>query len=380
MKPSIHTGLEQLLRDPTPVLGGRRIGLATHAAAVLPNLMDAYTALREVGLNVTTLFSPEHGLDGSAAPGDSIAHGMHDSGIPVFSLYGDTVRPNSAMLSEIDVLVFDMQDVGARYYTYVSTLRELMLTCAEASLPLIILDRPNPLGGNLIEGPVLEPGFESFVGAAAVPVRHGMTLGELALLVRERLCPELDLTIIVMQSWRRSMVFDQTRLPWVAPSPNMAHLDAVALYPGTCLLEGVNLSCGRGTPLPFEICGAPWLDGERLATQINSLELAGVRARPLRFTPCADHYAGERCSGIQLHVTDIHRLRPVALGMHLLSALQAQHPACLSWEASHFDRLIGNAHVRQALMAGEPAEVIMAPWNQHCAQFRRERRQFLRYQ
>ncbi len=377
--PIIHTGLEQLMRDPAALLGGRRVGLATHAAAVLPNLGSANTTLLAAGLRLTALFSPEHGLDGSAAPGATIAHAQDTSGIPIFSLYGDTLRPSLAMLEHIDVLVFDMQDVGARYYTYLSTLRELMLACTEAGLPLIVLDRPNPLGGNLIEGPTLEAGYESFVGAAQIPVRHAMTLGELALLLQAQLCPQLELGIVPMQAWRRSMSFARTGLPWVAPSPNMAHLDAVALYPGTCLLEGVNVSCGRGTALPFEVCGAPWLDGQGLAKRINALELPGVGARAQCFRPSTDRYAGQSCSGVQLHISNAQKLRPVGLGLHVLAALQTQHPDQLTWEAQHFDRLIGNQYVRQALSAGEKAENIMSTWKQCCARFRRERQPFLRY-
>lgn len=377
--PSIHTGMQQLLRDPAAMLGQRRVGIATHAAAVLPNLSSTYMALLEVGIRITALFSPEHGLDGSAAPGATIAHSQDSNGIPIFSLYGNTMRPDPAMLEHIDVLLFDMQDVGTRYYTYLSTLRELMLACSAAGLPLIVLDRPNPLGGRLLEGPTLEPGFESFVGAAQLPVRHGMTLAELALLLKAQLCPSLALSSVPMHAWRRTMLFAQTGLPWVAPSPNMAHLDAVALYPGTCLLEGVNVSCGRGTPLPFEICGAPWLDGPALARRINACELPGVTARALRFTPSADRYANQSCSGIQLHISNAHTLRPVALGMHILAALQSQHPDMLTWEAQHVDRLIGNGHVRQALTAGEDANVIMSSWKRSCAAFQRKRQPFLQY-
>jgi uncharacterized protein YbbC (DUF1343 family) len=250
---------------------------------------------------------------------------------------------------------------------------------ARAGKPVIVLDRPNPINGVILEGPEIEEEFLSFVGIIPVPVRHGLTLGEMARYMNAQHGLGADLTVIAMQGWRRGLWFDQTGLPWPPTSPGMPHFETTILYPGTCLLEGTNLSVGRGTALPFEICGAPWVDGHALAEALNRLELNGARFRPTQFTPAADRFAGEVCNGVQVHVTDRRRLRPVTLGLHLVAVLRSLYPGHFSWAAAHFDLLLGSAQVRQALEEKAPVEEIMQPWKATLAQFGSQRLDCLLY-
>lgn len=376
----IHTGLDILLAERLHLVRGRRVGLVTHPAAVRPDLAHAADALRAAGVQIAALFGPEHGLDGAAAEGAPVAHGNTRGGVPAYSLYGDAVEPTPAMLAGLDLLLFDMQDVGARYYTYLSTLFYVLRAAGRAGLPVAVLDRPNPIGGVAVEGPLVAPGHESFVGIAPLPVRHGLTLGEAARWLDATFAPGVDLMVVAMAGWRRAMWFEDTGRAWVSTSPAMAHLAAVALYPGTCLLEGTNLSVGRGTALPFEVCGAPWLDGRALAADLNGRGLPGVRARPLRFTPAGGRFAGQACGGVQLHITDRDALRPVALGLELVAAVRAAGSGSFAWEAAHFDRLIGTGAVRAALEGGAAAAEISAAWQGDTARFAAERRAYLLYE
>ncbi len=384
----IETGLARLLREHLNLIQGRRVGLATHAAAVMPDLTHIIDALRAAGVQLMALYGPEHGLAGAAADGAAVGHATHPrTGLPIYSLYGATKEPTPEMLADVDVLLFDMQDVGVRFYTYLSTLFYVLRGVAKAGKAVIVLDRPNPLGGARVAGPLVEPGCESFVGIAPVPIRHGMTFGELARYFNAAYHLDADLTVIPMRSWQRDMTFAETGLPWIPTSPAMAHLSAAALYPGTCLLEGTNLSEGRGTALPFEVCGAPWLDGEALAAQLNALALPGARFRPLHFTPSASKHAGQLCNGVQLHITDQAYLEPVALGAQLLAACRALHPqdfAILSssWEGRppHLDLLTGSPHLRQTLERGDDIADLLAVWETQSAAFAAERQPYLLYE
>ena len=383
----IETGLVQLLHEHLDRLRGQRVGLATHAAAVTPDLTDAVAALRAAGVTLTALYGPEHGLAGAAADGAAVGHGVEvRTGLPIYSLYGATREPTPAMLADVDVVLFDMQDVGVRFYTYTSTLWHLLKGATRAGKPVWVLDRPNPLNGVTLEGPLVAPGFESFVGVIPIPIRHGMTPGELALWMNGEYALGAELTVIPLRGWRRPQWFDQTGLPWVIPSPAMPHLSTATVYPGMCFLEGTNVSAGRGTALPFEVCGAPWLDGYALAQRPNALALPGVRFRPHTFIPTADKHAGQRCGGVQVHVTDRDALRPVALGVHVLAACRATAPqefAFLpsSWEGrpAHLDLLTGSARVREGLIAGEPATALVAEWESDLAAFAERRRPYLLY-
>ena len=383
----VRTGLQQLVETQRPLLKGRRIGLVTQPAAVLPDLRAAEDALLAAGATLTALFGPEHGFDGAAADGAAVEHAIHARlGMPVYSLYGADREPTPAMLAEVDLLVFDMQDVGVRFYTYLSTLYYLLRACGREGIPLLVLDRPNPLDGLTLEGPLVAPELTSFVGIVDIPIRHAMTLGELARMMNAEQGFGADLTVLALEGWRRSMWFDQTGLPWVPTSPGMPQLSTTTLYPGACFVEGTNLSEGRGTTLPFEIVGAPWLDGYRLAVTLNALDLPGVRCRPVHFMPSASKHAGVHCQGVQVHVTDRHALHAVTTGLHVIAACRAQDPdrfAFLesSWEGlpPHFDLLAGNATLRAGLAAGYDVAGLTAEWSATETAFRRRRAPFLLY-
>jgi uncharacterized protein YbbC (DUF1343 family) len=376
----LQTGLDILLSEQLALLHGRRVGQVTHPAAVLPDLTGAADALLRAGVRLTALFGPEHGVSGAAGAGDTVDNAVDArTGLPVFSLYGSSVEPTAEMLSDVDVLLFDMQDVGVRFYTYLSTLFYVLRGAAKAHKPAIVLDRPNPIGGQIVEGPSIEPGFESFVGIMALPIRHGLTLGEAALLMSTTFDLDVELAVVEMRGWRRDYWFDQTGRAWVPTSPAMPHVSTATVYPGTCLLEGTNVSVGRGTALPFEICGAPWLAGAALAERMNALNLAGARFRPLHFCPSADRYAGQECGGVQVHITDRAALRPVMLGLHLVAAIRSLHPREFAWAAAHFDRLLGGARTREAIETDAPVETFAGDWDVVCAQFEQGRQPYLRY-
>jgi uncharacterized protein YbbC (DUF1343 family) len=381
------TGLDLLISTQLDLVRGKRVGLVTHPAAVLPDLTSAVDALLDADVRLTALFGPEHGFDGSAADGAAIGDTVHlRIGLPVLSLYGPTREPTPAMLADVDVLVFDMQDVGARFYTFISTLFYVLRGAARAGKPVVVLDRPNPINGARVEGPLVEPGLESFVGIAPIPIRHGLTTGELALYLNAEHHLGADLTVVELQGWRREMWFDQTGLPWAPTSPGIPQLSTATVYPGMCFVEGTNLSEGRGTALPFEIVGAPWLDGYELAQSLNRLELPGVRFRPLTFIPSAGKHAGQKCSGAQVHVIDREALRPVTTGLHVLAACRAQAPDKFeflpsSWEGRppHFDLLTGVAAVRPGLVDGAPVAEITASWPEIEARFAEKRKPYLLY-
>ena len=383
----IKTGLEVLVTQEVERLRGRRIGLVTQPAAILPDVRSSVDALLDAGATLTALFGPEHGFDGASADAARIDHAVHERlGIPIFSLYGAQHEPTPAMLAQVDLLVFDMQDVGVRFYTYRSTLFYVLRSAGAAGVPVLLLDRPNPLSGVQVEGPLLEPECHSFVGVLSLPVRHGMTLGELARMINDEAKLGADLTVLPMQGWRRSMWFDATGLPWAPTSPAMPHLSTATVYPGACLVEGTTLSEGRGTALPFEVVGAPWLDGDRLARTLNGLRLPGVRFRPVRFTPTDSKHAHSACDGVQWHVLDRAEFRPVVAGVHVVAAIRSQHPdhfefLATSWEGRppHFDLLMGNARVRAGLELGVSVEELTADWPAVAEQFRRRRHPYLLY-
>jgi uncharacterized protein YbbC (DUF1343 family) len=375
----VRTGLENLLDRGAPELRGARVGLVTHPAAVLPDLSGAVEALLRAGVRLTALFAPEHGFAGGAADGALVSDALDaHTGLPIYSLYGPTREPAPAMLQNVDVLVFDMQDVGARFYTFLSTLYYVLKGSAGAGKAVVVLDRPNPITGTRLEGPLVEAGCESFVGIAPIPIRHGMTLGELARYLNAEYRLRTELQVVAMSGWERGLWFDQTGLLWAPTSPNMPHLSTAVVYPGMCLLEGTNISIGRGSALPFQICGAPWLDGRALAARLNALAQPGVRFRPIQFVPAANRYAGEVCQGVQVHVTDREVLRPVGLGLAIIAAARELHPLRFEWNP-HFDRLMGASRAREALEAGGALDAIISEWAQAEAAFARARSAYLLY-
>jgi uncharacterized protein YbbC (DUF1343 family) len=370
----VETGLEVLLAERLALLRGRRVAVLCHPASVGSDLGHVVDRLIAAGVRPVRLFGPEHGVRGEAQDMVGVGHDRDArTGIPVVSLYGETfasLTPTESDLAGVDVLVVDLQDVGSRYYTYVWTMALALGAAAAAGVAVVVLDRPNPLGGVALEGGTVRPGCESFVGLGAVPVRHGLTIAEVAQLVAigmpwgvDRFARPLDcdLTVVPMRGWRREMSFAETGLPWVMPSPNMPTPDTALVYPGQCLFEATNLSEGRGTTRPFEIVGAPFLDGHAWATALEKVALPGVRFRPLSFRPMFHKFAGRSCGGVQLHVTDRGAFRPYRTGIALLSAARRLAPEGFHWrrepyefvvEPPAIDLLTGSDEVRGAIEGG----------------------------
>jgi uncharacterized protein YbbC (DUF1343 family) len=361
--PRVQLGADQVVLDPTRLGPVRAAALITNDAARLGSAPEVRTrvALRAAGVPLVRLYGPEHGLAATAADGARVPDG-HDphTGLAVRSLYGDRLAPEPAELAALDAVLFDVPDVGARFYTYASTLFHALAACAETGVALVVLDRPNPLGGRLeeVEGPLLDPALRSFVGADAIPVRHGLTLGELAQLWQREHWPHAVLRVVPCRGLTRTMRWDDTGLPWAPPSPAMRTLACAASYPGLCLFEGTTMSVGRGTDAPFTRIGAPWLDADRVIAALADAPPPGVVLEHDAFVPDEAPWAGERCQGVRVIVRDAAAHRPVALGLRLLAAVRATHAAC-AWARyptaanptgeGHLDRLVGDARVREVL-------------------------------
>lgn len=389
----VKTGLEVLRQEGYKPLHGLRVGLFTNPSAVDRSLDSAYGILCSTpAVHVAALFAPEHGFAGAARDGESISSYVDRvTGLPVYSLYGENHRPTPEMLREIDVIVCDVQDIGVRYYTYTWTIAHLLEAAGENNITVVLLDRPNPLGGVTVHGPLVEPAYRSLVGGCPVPVLHGLTLGEVIWMVNETWNPSLArLSIIGCENYDRAMTWAETHLPWVPPSPNMPNLETVQQYPGACLVEGTNLSEGRGTSLPFQIVGAPWIDALDLAKHLNAqpwAERCGVRFRPHLFKPTTSKWAGHYCGGVQAHVMQPAHWQPIETWLHVINAVRQQYPDDFQWLPPYseggkmpFDRLIGSDTVRLALEAGQPVEEIAHNWEQLAEAFRESRRPFLLYE
>ncbi len=365
----VRPGICVLLDDRPELLAGRRVGVLTNHSGVLPDLTSTADALIRAA-DVRAIFSPEHGLYGAAAEGERVTGGVDRSGIPIYSLYGAHFAPTLEQLADLDVIVCDLQDIGCRFYTYAWTAIKLIEAAAQADVAVIVTDRPNPIGGSVIEGPGVEPQLRTLVGWYDVPMRHSLTLGELAQLVNTEASFGCDLTVVPCAGWRRDMRWSQFGLPWVPPSPNMPTPDTAVVYPGTCLVEGINVSVGRGTAKPFEWLGAPWIDGVELAAALNAQELPGVRWRPVAFQPCAPPYVGEVCMGVQPHVVDVDLLRPVAAGVALVAAIRRLYPAAFAWNSAHFDRLAGSPRLQQGIEAQAELAALTSEWPVYAQAFR----------
>ena len=336
----VNTGLDRLVAEAFTRLKGRRVGLLVHPASVDQRMRPAVELIRESGaVDLKALFGPQHGILGQTQDNMIEWEGFTDggTGVPVHSLYGKHRKPTSEMLDDLDVLVIDLQDVGARYYTFIWTMLLCLEACAEQGVQVMVLDRPNPIGGTLTEGTVLDPEFRSFVGLAPIPMRHGMTAGELALFFVRWLELDLDLEVVWMEGWKRDMGFEATGLPWIMPSPNMPTLETALVYPGGCLLEGTTLSEGRGTTRPFEIFGAPYVDPETLAGALADWSLPGCRFRPLHFEPTFHKYAGEVCGGVQVHVTDANTFEAVTTYTAAIAAIRNQWPDGFAWKQPPYE-------------------------------------------
>jgi uncharacterized protein YbbC (DUF1343 family) len=387
----VRLGLERLRDDPA-LIKGRRFAVLANQASVTADLEPAWRALAAAGGQLVRIFAPEHGLWGMAQDMEVVSEEREAVlGAPVISLYGssaDTLTPRREHLDGLDALVVDLPDIGCRYYTFAVTLAHAMAACEAAGVEVIVCDRPNPIGGVAVEGGPVEERCRSFVSELPVPVRHGMTLGELSLLVRAGRHPQLALAVLTCEGWRREAWWDETGLPWVAPSPNMPSLLTATIYPGACLVEATNLSEGRGTTRPFQLIGAPWLDGEALASRLNALELPGACFRPTFFRPAFGKHAGTVCAGVEWHVTDRTRLRPLEVGIHLLAEVWALHPREFAWrkEAYEFvadvpaiDLLTGSSRAREVIEARADPNELFDGWASHASGFANDRTAYLLY-
>jgi uncharacterized protein YbbC (DUF1343 family) len=388
--PAVLTGLDVLLRDRLSSLRGRAIGVLSHQASVNRRLEHAAALLADArGVRVTRLFAPEHGIWGAPQDHARIADERDPvTRLPVISLYGATREPTPAMLAGLDTLIVDLQDIGSRYYTFQWTLALAMRACARAGVEVVVLDRPNPLGGAIVEGNLPDPAFASFVGLYPLPARPGLTMGEIARwLAREHaLAPRF--TVVPMRGWRRAMLWEDTGVPWVPPSPNMPTPDTARVYPGGCLIEGTNLSEGRGTTRPFEWVGAPYLDAHDYAKALTALRLPGVAFRPARFTPTFHKWAGRLCGGVQVHVTDRARFKPFLSGLALIGTARRLAPRRFAWKRPPYeferrrlpiDILLGTDGIRPALESGRGLNAIERTWAADLAGWRRRRERVLIY-
>ena len=391
---AVLTGLARLAAEGSSLLAGRRVGLLCNPTAVDAELRHAVELLgARDDLQLTALFGPEHGVRGDAQDMISVDPARDPrSGLPVHSLYGHTLAsltPTAAMLDEIDVMVYDVQDVGSRYYTFVWTMVLAMRACAAAGKAFVVLDRPNPIGGVHIEGVAITPGFEAFVGLVACPNRHGMTAGEIARWRHATEKLDLDLAVIGMRGWARDMHYDHTGLPWVMPSPNMPTVETAPVYPGMCLVEGTELSEGRGTTRPFELAGAPWIDGDRLAADMTAMELPGCKLRPVVYTPMFHKGSGGPVGGVQIHVTNVDTYRPYRTGVAFVKACHDQDPAKFAWRHRAYefvdtipaiDLLAGSAALREGIAAGASLDDLARRWPRDEGAFAEERAEFLLYE
>ena len=351
------------------LLRGRTIGLVANPASVDAELRHVAERAEAAGVRVGALFGPQHGFHSDLQ--ENMIESPHATDarrrVPVYSLYSETREPTTKMLEGLDALVIDLQDVGTRIYTYIYTMANCLRAAQKHGLPVVVCDRPNPIGGVEVEGPGLDPAFTSFVGQFPIPMRHGMTIGELARVFNEHFHLGAKLEVVAMKGWTRDQYFDRTGLTWVPPSPNIPTLDSAIVYPGTVLLEGTNVSEGRGTNRPFEFVGAPWVDPEALAASLNARRLPGVHFRPIAFEPTFHKHAGTLCGGCQIHVIDRAAFRPVAVGVAVIDAFRRASPAAFAWrdppyeyeyEKAPIDILYGSAALRDGLAAGRsPADL-----------------------
>jgi uncharacterized protein YbbC (DUF1343 family) len=381
----VITGLESILIDFPQELKGKRVGLLCHAPSIskdFTHITDLFFQHSECHL--TAIFGPQHGIHGETQDNmiewNSRNHPVFN--IPLYSLYGEHRKPTKGMLDNIDVLVIDLQDVGARLYTYIWTVKLCMEACSELSIPVWVLDRPNPIGLLPFDGPVLKPDFFTFVGGASIPLCHRMTIGEMALWIKNYYYPECDLRVVLMRNWKRKMLYNETGLPWVLPSPNMPTLQAAIVYPGTVLIEALNLSEGRGTTIPFELFGAPFINSEKLKKNLDARKISGCAFRIHDFIPTFHKFSGEHCFGIQIHITDVNQFRPVATAFEIFDAIiETSEPESLKFKLPPyeyeynlmpFDILSGDSGMRETLINRRSIKSEIDRWNGEIEIFSRE--------
>ena len=387
----VTPGIDRLLTIDRGVIAGRRVGLLCNPASVDARFQHTADRLFEdPDISLAALFGPQHGFRSDLQ--DNMIETPHGRDcrrqVPIFSLYSETREPTAEMLRGLDVLVVDLQDVGTRVYTFVYTMANCMRAAARCGVPVVVCDRPNPIGGEAVEGAALQEPWTSFVGQFPIPMRHGMTIGELARLFNEAFGIGADLEVIPIDGWRRSMYHDETGLPWIIPSPNLPTLDSAIVYPGAVLFEGTQLSEGRGTTRPFELIGAPWIDGERLAREMNARGLAGVHFRPAFFEPTFQKHARRSCGGCQVHVTDRRAFAPVRTAVELIDEFRRENPDRFAWrdppyEYEHdkepIDILYGSDRLRRALDEDRGVDALVGSWRPEEEDFQRQRETFLLY-
>jgi uncharacterized protein YbbC (DUF1343 family) len=385
----VRLGSERLLES--AALRDKRVGIVSNPASINASFQHVVRAIATApGVTLAAIFGPQHGYRADVQ--DNMIETGHSNdptrGVPVYSLYSETREPTADMLKDLDVLVIDLQDVGSRIYTFIYTMANCLRACSRHGVSVIVTDRPNPIGGVEIAGPMLVEGFESFVGQFPIPLRHGMTIGELARFFNEAFDIGADLTVVPMENWQRQMLYEETGLPWVMPSPNIPTVDTAVVYPGTVLFEGTNVSEGRGTTRPFELIGAPWIDAESLAEKLRTYELPGVHFRPVVFEPTFQKHAKHACGGCQIHVVDRKTARVVETAVAVLAEIRAQNPAKFEWrqppyEYEHtklpFDILAGSSELRQQIEAGLPVRTMYYSWISNLERFRETREPFLLY-
>ncbi|MGH1364372.1 MAG: exo-beta-N-acetylmuramidase NamZ family protein [Calditrichia bacterium] len=388
---TVKSGLDNL-DEHAALFAGKRVGIITNHTAYDKqgmHIVDRFAAIE--GVTISALFGPEHGIRGSVEAGkkiDSENDPLRD--VPVYSLYGKTRKPTPEMLENVDILVFDIQDIGARFYTYIYTMSNAMEAAAEQGKPFVVLDRPNPINGLTVEGNILETQFSTFVGKFPIPVRHGMSVGELAKMFSEAGWlgdgVKADLTIIKMSNWQRNQWFDETALNFINPSPNMPGLASATVYPGTCLLEGIKINEGRGTSTPFLIFGAPWTNSDTLADRLSLLKLSGVQFLPYKYKPISipgasanPRYRDENCNGVQIKITDRDRFESYFTGIAIVHTLHTLYADSITWHERHFDRLCGTDEIRRAILANRPLSELRTISEKGLSRFKRERENFLLY-
>ncbi len=388
----ISVGAEILISDKIDLIKNKNIGIITNHTAILSNgvhLVDTLVNIK--GINLVALFGPEHGIRGQSSAGETVETSLDEkTKIPVYSLYGKNVKPTKEMLNNIDLLIFDIQDVGARFYTYISTLFYSLQSAAENNIPIIVLDRPNPIGGIYIDGPILKDELSSFVGIAPIPIVYAMTIGELANyfvgenLIGKDLKP--DLTIIKLKNWKLEYYFDDCKLQWINPSPNIKNLETAFIYPGTCLIEGTNISEGRGTENPFLTIGAPFVNSSELIKEMNKLNIDGLELLPVKFSPkeiegvaSNTKYMNELCNGIFIKITEHQKLQSVKFGIKLIYALHKLYPAEFKFNGNTFDKLSGDKKIREMIVEGYNPDEIIKSWESELKVFEKIRNKYLLY-
>jgi len=387
----VRLGLELFLEREAAELKGARVGLICNPSTVDHSYRHAADLFfNHAGIELTALFGPQHGIRGETQDNMIEWEGFRDqrTGVMAWSLYGESRQPTPEMLAEVDLLVFDVQDVGTRVYTFIYTMALAMLAAKRDGKRMIVLDRPNPITGVGIEGDLLRPGTESFVGMYPIPMRHGMTVGELALMFNHEFGIGCDLRVVTMEGYSRDLWFDETDAPWVLPSPNMPTLETAVVYPGTVFVEGCRFSEGRGTTRPFEINGAPYVDSYELAARLNGHRLSGVVFRPHSFIPTFQKHCGQLCHGVQLHVIDRGSFQPVITGIALIKAIHDLYPEGFGWQEPPyeyvydrlpFDVIAGGTQLREQIEGGASLAEIADSWRADAERFRRQRQPYLLY-